>query len=147
MIGVDLGRHMLKVRTYLRIAAQLAELSTCLRMRVGVVLLRADGSVAGMGYNGALPGAPHCTPDLCNPSVRCLNTRHAERSALDYSDGKIATACVTHEPCRRCTLDLIARDVKAIYWRHPYASEAEDERAAKLRVVAQHHVLWAQVDG
>ena len=24
---------------------------------------------------------------------------------------------------------------------------AEDERAAKLRVVAQHHVLWAQVDG
>lgn len=102
-------RRQLKHEVYMRMAQQLARLSTCRRLSVEAVLLRRDGSVAGVGYNGALPGQPHCAPETCNPSARCFNTRHAERSALDYSSGEVATAYVTHEPCLRCTQDLIAR--------------------------------------
>ena len=140
------GRHLRKIRTYLRMAQELATLSTCRRLHVGAILLRENGSIGGVGYNGALPGAPHCNTETCNPSVRCLNTRHAERSALDYSEGPVRVACGTHEPCRRCTLDLIARGVRAIYWVHPYRSEGDDERAAKRRALDSHSVLFEQVD-
>lgn len=87
-------RRQLKHEVYMRMAQQLARLSTCRRLSVGAVLLRRDGSVAGVGYNGALPGQPHCAPEICNASARCFNTRHAERSALDYSTGEVAAAYV-----------------------------------------------------
>lgn len=72
-------RKQLKHEVYMRMAQQLARLSTCRRLSVGAVLLRRDSSVAGVGYNGALPGQPHCVPETCNPMARCFNTRHAER--------------------------------------------------------------------
>lgn len=72
--------------------------------------LRADGSVAGTGYNGALPGFSHCDESTCTLQRRCLRTRHTERSALDFTEGRIAVAFVTHEPCLRCAQDLIARE-------------------------------------
>lgn len=109
-------RTQLKHQTYLAMAQQLSGLSSCLRLQVGCILLRMDGSVAGVGYNGALPHKPHCTPETCNPSVRCYRTRHAERSALDYSSGDIAIAYTTHEPCLRCTQDLIARGCREVYY-------------------------------
>ena len=113
-------RRQLKHEVYMRMAQQLARLSTCRRLSVGAVLLRRDGSVAGVGYNGALPGQPHCAPETCNPSARCFNTRHAERSALDYSTGEVAAAYVTHEPCLRCTQDLIAGGCRAVYYLRSY---------------------------
>lgn len=63
-------RRQLKHEVYMRMAQQLARLSTCRRLSVGTVLLRRDGSVAGVGYNGALPGQPHCAPETCNPPAR-----------------------------------------------------------------------------
>ena len=125
----DERRH-LKHEVYMRMAQQLARLSTCRRLSVGAVLLRRDGSVAGVGYNGVLPGQPHCAPETCNPSARCFNTRHAERSALDYSTGDIAAAYVTHEPCLRCTQDLIARGCRAVYYLRSYdIADAAEARA------------------
>ena len=94
-------RRQLKHEVYMRMTQQLARLSTCRRLSVGAVLLRRDGSVAGVGYNGALPGQPHCAPEICNASARCFNTRHAERSALDYSTGEVAAAYVTHDDARK----------------------------------------------
>ena len=106
---------------------------------MGCVLLREDGSVAGVGYNGALPGAPHCEPGSCNASARCLRTRHAERSALDYSSGPIAVAYVTDEPCLRCAMDLIARGVRRVVFGRRYQPEP---REAEARAAA---VEWAGV--
>ena len=63
----DKRRH-LKHEVYMRMAQQLARLSTCRRLSVGAVLLRRDGSVAGVGYNGALPGQPQ-------PSQKQFETR------------------------------------------------------------------------
>ena len=37
---------------------------TCLRRRVGCVLLDARGDVLGMGYNGVHAGAPHCNKNV-----------------------------------------------------------------------------------
>lgn len=80
-----MNRADLKNHIYMQIAKTLSQLSTCRRLQVGAVLLGNDGSVVGTGYNGSLPGFVHCDETTCNPERRCLRTRHAERSALDYS--------------------------------------------------------------
>ena len=127
-----LARVEHKDRTWLRVAYQISKLSTCLRGQVGCVLLSPDGSVAGTGYNGTLPGYPHCTPETCNPSARCLHSRHAERNALDFSrPGVLSTAYITHEPCLRCTQDLLSRGVKRILFHFPYLSMPKEEREAR----------------
>ena len=143
------SRRQLKHKTYLTLAQELSALSTCLRLRVGCVLLRADGSVAGVGYNGALPHRPHCTPETCNPSVRCYRTRHAERSALDYSTGDIAIAYVTHEPCLRCTQDLIARGCHEVRYLTPYLAKDTAETEARTMHVQEAGVrwVWSNPDG
>ncbi len=138
-------RRQLKHEVYMRMAQQLARLSTCRRLSVGAVLLRRDGSVAGVGYNGALPGQPHCQPETCNPSARCFNTRHAERSALDYSTGEVAAAYVTHEPCLRCTQDLIARGCRAVYYLRSYDIADAAEAAARAWHVYSNGVTWRQL--
>jgi dCMP deaminase len=110
------------------------------------VLLRRDGSVAGVGYNGALPGQPHCEPETCNPSVRCFNTRHAERSALDYSTGEVAAAYVTHEPCLRCTQDLIARGCRAVYYLRSYDIADAAEARARQYHRETNGVSWVKLE-
>ncbi len=122
-------RADLKNHVYMQIAKTLSQLSTCNRLKVGAVLLGNDGSVVGTGYNGSLPGLAHCDEATCNPERRCLRTRHAERSALDYSQARVATAYVTHEPCLRCTQDLIARGCKVIYFEVAYFGSPEEAEA------------------
>jgi len=126
-------------------ATTLSRLSTCNRLQVGAVLLRRDGSVAGVGYNGALPGQPHCDEATCNPSSRCFRTRHAERSALDYSMGDVAVAYVTHEPCLRCTQDLIARGCREVYYCESYVIADVAEAAARAWHVYSNGVAWRQM--
>lgn len=136
-----MSRALLKDRIFLGMALQLAELSTCLRLQVGCLLLRPDGSIAGGGYNGSLPSMGHCSTATCNPHSRCYNTRHAERSALDYSgESLIGTAYVTHEPCLACTRDLVARGCRRIVYGAPYSSSSPEEIAARTKVIEHHKV-------
>lgn len=137
-------RQQLKDQVWLSIAHRIADLSTCLRLKVGCVLLRQDGSVAGTGYNGSLPGAPHCAPETCNLTIRCLWTRHAERSALDYSTGIITTAYLTDEPCLRCTLDLIARGCRRVVYSRNYSPTAP-ELVERCRVIETYGIVWEQL--
>lgn len=145
MTDTSTSRAVLKHSTYMTMATTLSRLSTCHRLKVGAVLLRPDGSVAGVGYNGALPGQPHCDEATCNPSSRCFRTRHAERSALDYSTGDIAAAYVTHEPCLRCTQDLIARGCRSVYYCEGYAIADVAEAAARAWHVYINGVAWRQM--
>jgi dCMP deaminase len=139
-------RPEIKRRVFLAMAAELAKLSTCRRLQVGCILLRVDGSIAGGGYNGSLPGMPHCTPESCNPTSRCYNTRHAERSALDYSEGRdVFAAYVTHEPCLACTRDLAARGCKVIYYAEKYQSGQPAEVEAREAVVRFFSVTMIHV--
>lgn len=73
-------RSQLKHQTYLAMAQQLSGLSTCLRLHVGCVLLRLDGSVAGVGYNGALPHKPHCAPETPTCAAIAQGTPSDRRS-------------------------------------------------------------------
>jgi dCMP deaminase len=47
-------------RLYLDIAARFAEQSTCVRRKVGCVLVDLNGDILGHGFNGVASGRDHC---------------------------------------------------------------------------------------
>ena len=55
-----MSRAKQKAETFLDIALVLGSLSTCDRKHVGAVIVR-DGRCVSWGYNGAPPGALHCS--------------------------------------------------------------------------------------
>jgi len=138
-------RGDLKDDVFLRMALELSRLGTCCRLKVGCVLLRPDGGIASGGYNGALPGMPHCTPETCGPGMRCLHTSHAEENALGFCDGLVATAYVTDEPCLVCTRALVRRGVRRVVFHRPYLSIADQERQERDSILAHFGVEWVQL--
>ena len=139
-------RGRLKDEVFLRMATELSRLGTCCRLKVGAVLLRPDGGIASAGFNGALPGMPHCTPETCKPGQRCLHTSHAEENALGFCDGHISTAYVTHEPCLACTRALVRRGVRRVVFNHPYTSIAEQEAAERAAILEHFGVKWERLE-
>ena len=135
-------RGSLKDDVFLRMALELSRLGTCCRLRVGCILLRPDGGIASGGYNGALPGMAHCTPETCGSGQRCLHTSHAEENALGFCDGVVATAYVTDEPCLTCTRALVRRGVRRVVFLRPYLSIADQERQERDGILGHFGVDW-----
>ena len=101
---------------FLKLAMLASERATCPRMHCGCVLVR-DRYVLSTGYNGSLPGAPHCTDVGCLiVDGHCVRTNHAEINAICQAtrQGVIlagATAYVTNMPCTSCAKTLIGAGV------------------------------------
>ena len=142
---VDPVRGQLKDDVFLRMAVELSRLGTCCRLKVGCVLLRPDGGIASGGYNGALPGMAHCTPETCGEGQRCLHTSHAEENALGFCDGLVSTAYVTDEPCLTCTRALVRRGVRRVVFQRPYKSIADQERREREGILAHFSVEWVHL--
>jgi dCMP deaminase len=138
-------RGDLKDDVFLRMAEILSRLGTCCRLKVGCILLRPDGGIASGGYNGALPGMPHCTPETCGAGQRCLHTSHAEENALGFCDGPVATAYVTDEPCLTCTRSLVRRGVRRVVFLRPYTSMGEQERLERSAILAHFGIQWVHL--
>lgn len=104
---------------FLKLAMLASERATCPRMHCGCVLVR-DRFVLATGYNGSLPGTPHCDEEGCLiVDGHCVRTNHAEINALAQAsrhgvslDG--ATAYVTNMPCSACAKALIAAGVRRV---------------------------------
>src|SRR5262252_8781413 len=79
---------------FMTITRQVAERSTCLRAKVGAVIVR-DRSILATGYNGAPAGMPHCTEVGC----------------LIYE---------THTPCIHCLKVLINTGIRTVYYGKEY---------------------------
>ena len=141
------NRSRLKDDVFMKMALELSRLGTCCRLKVGCVLLRPDGGIASGGFNGALPGMPHCSSDTCGPGKRCLHTSHAEENALSFCSGEVTTASVTHEPCLVCTRHLVRRGVKRVVFCHPYTSIADQEREERTAILEHFGVGWEHLEG
>jgi dCMP deaminase len=118
---------------FLKIAQTVAERSTCLRRKVGAVLVR-DKRILATGYNGAPRGLTHCAEIGClrkklkiKPGERIEICRgiHAEQNVLVQAaffgipvEG--ATLYTTHSPCISCAKLLINAGVKEIVIRRNY---------------------------
>lgn len=141
-----MSRQELKDKAYLKIASELATLGTCLRLKVGCLLLSEEGRVVAAGYNGSGPGMLHCHPDTCGPEHRCLRCSHAEENAVANMSGRPHTAYVTHEPCGACTRKLILAGVRRIVFSKPYTSMSEEEKQARLEWIYHYEVKLEQCE-
>lgn len=104
---------------FLKLAMLASERSTCPRMHCGCVLVK-DRFVLTTGYNGSLPGSPHCDEAGCLVvNNHCIRTNHAEINALCQATRHGvtltgATAYVTNMPCTACAKALIAAGIRRV---------------------------------
>jgi len=136
------------------LAVVTAERATCLRRKVGAVLLNSRGHVLSTGYNGVAAGQNHCNeyvgntdsdinvikvgnhPHACSGAHSASGTNldgcqaiHAEQNALlqcrdVYS---IDTAYVTASPCMTCTKLLLNTSCRRIVFLEEYPHSAAQE--------------------
>ncbi len=118
---------------FLKIAETVSERSTCLRRKVGAVLV-SDKRILATGYNGAPKGLMHCAQIGClrhtlhiKPSERIEICRgiHAEQNALVQASFfgisvAGATLYATHSPCITCSKMLINAGIKRIVTKNSY---------------------------
>ncbi len=121
----------------MQIARLMAERSTCLRRRVGAVIVR-DKRILATGYNGAPTGLRHCE------EVGCLREKqnvpsgkmhelcrglHAEQNAIIQAamfgvSIKDAEIYCTNVPCIICAKMLINAGIgRRIYYQDGYPDE------------------------
>jgi len=104
---------------FLKLAMLASERATCPRMHCGCVLVK-DRYVLSTGYNGSLPGAPHCDDAGCLVvDGHCVRTNHAEMNAIAQAarhgvslEG--AAAYVTNMPCTTCAKALVAAGIRRV---------------------------------
>lgn len=124
---------------FMEVARTFSRRATCDRAHVGCVLV-VSGRIVSTGYNGSLPGAPHCVEEgHLMLDGHCVRTVHAEMNSLADAarrgasvDG--ATAFCTHEPCAYCAKALLAAGIRRIVYDKPYRSALTGEFCASVGV-------------
>lgn len=123
---------------FMRLAHEVATRTTCLRRSVGAVAVSPDHRILGTGYNGALPGAPHCSElggclreQLGVPSGQrqeICRAQHAEANICNSAakhgiclNG--ATIYVTNQPCTTCVKAMVTSGIRRVVFDGPYPDE------------------------
>ncbi len=132
---------------FMVIAKIISSRSTCNSRPVGAVIVK-DKQILSTGYNGAVPGAPHCVDHeddngdpfcfrrhLNVPEIDKYNycrSSHAEANAIAQAarngiplDG--STLYITLAPCYVCIKLLATARVKHVYYEFEYES-SDSER-------------------
>jgi len=121
---------------FLEMARVVAHRSTCLRRRVGALLVR-DKRILATGYNGAPAGLPHCEDVGClreqkriPPGERQELCRglHAEQNAviqgaLHGVSLKGSVLYATTQPCVTCAKMLINAGVRRVVYEGEYPDQ------------------------
>jgi dCMP deaminase len=129
------------------IAQLVATRSTCLRRKVGAVLVK-NKRILATGYNGAPTGVRHCEETGClreqlevAPGERHELCRglHAEQNVIIQAAyygvvTKGTTLYSTHLPCIICSKMLINAGVETIYYLDGYPDPLADEMLAEANV-------------
>ena len=110
---------------FMATALLISSRSSCNRLHVGCVMVSGGeqkNRIVAAGYNGYLPGAPHCSR-LRDGHEQ--GTVHAEQNAIaDAARRGVslsgATAYITHFPCINCAKILAASGIHTIKYHWSY---------------------------
>jgi dCMP deaminase len=130
-IHPEVGRMNRPTReeTYMEVCSVLRKRSTCLRGKVGAILV-VDQRIISTGYNGSPVGSPHCLElgcdiDANNHDSGCRRTIHAEANVIAYAarhgsrtEGSVLYC--THGPCLKCAQLIAAAGIISIVFETPY---------------------------
>jgi len=116
---------------YMRMAYVAALRSTCKKTvdGTGCIITDKNDRVASTGYNGSIPGAPHCS-DVGHLLLdnHCIRTIHAESNAVADAARKGVsidggTAYCILQPCKDCLKLLAATGIKRVIFSEMYVGE------------------------
>lgn len=131
MIRVD--REWYRLETALRLADELAALSTCRRLAVGCAIVTSKlERVLAVGYNGPPSSLGN---DSCRGEPGACGCVHAEANALVKLTMRERglTLCATHSPCRHCAGMIVnSGAIRRVVYRSTFrdVSGVETLRAA-----------------
>lgn len=139
------------------IAKLVSTRSTCNSRPTGAVLVK-DKQILATGYNGSMPGAPHCLGRLMPDGSPYCHRRalkiadvdkynfcrasHAEANAIAQAARhgvpiKGATLYVTLEPCYVCVKLLATAQIEGVFFELPYESKDDLRDAFWKEAVAE----------
>ena len=141
---------------FMRITKLVATRSSCLRRRVGAVLVK-DKRILATGYNGAPAGMAHCEEAGClrdqlhipsGERHELCRGLHAEQNAIiqaarQGTEIKDSTLYCTTAPCSLCAKMLINAGVTRIAYEGSYPDERAMAFFAEAGVKVEHFVLEA----
>lgn len=119
---------------FMRQCDLIATRATCNRKHVGAVIV-LDNRILATGYNGSLPGLPHCD-DIGHmmEDGHCVRTVHAEVNAVAQAakagvrlDGAVLY-CNTF-PCWNCFKVIVSAGIIGIVYDDEYSMVAKDQIA------------------
>ena len=122
--------------------------STCLRRKVGALLVR-DRQILASGYNGAPSGLVHCEENGCLRDTKGIPSGerhelcrglHAEQNAIIQAANhgvsiNGATLYTTTHPCIICTKMIINAAIRRVVYRDGYADELSGAMLEQAGVV------------
>jgi dCMP deaminase len=135
---------------FMDIVGLVSKRSTCLRRKVGAVLVR-DKRILATGYNGPPMGVSHCS------EVGCLRDKlkipsgerhelcrglHAEQNAIIQAalhgvTTKNATMYCTNHPCIICSKMIINSGINKIVYREGYSDQLAKEMLKEAGIEAK----------
>lgn len=119
---------------FINVCKLISERSTCLRRRVGALIVRGN-VILSTGYNGAAAGLKHCEEVKClreniesGKEQHMCRAVHAEENAiLQAAKNGIsvnrATLYCTHKPCISCSKHIINAGITKILFLENYPDE------------------------
>lgn len=134
---------------FMEIAHVVAKRSTCIRRKVGAVLVK-DNQILATGYNGVPVGVEHCA------DIGCLRAKlnvpsgerhelcrglHAEQNAIIQAAVhgikiKGATLYCTNRPCVVCSKMLINAGIQEVFIAEDYPDKLAEEMFAAAGIKA-----------
>jgi dCMP deaminase len=139
---------------FMKMAFLVGERSTCLRRRVGAVIVK-NSHILSTGYNGAPKGLAHCEDvgclreDMGVPSGErhelCRGV-HAEQNAVIQAavfgaSIKEAVLYVTNHPCSVCAKILVNAAVSEIVFAEGYADELSRELLKDSKIATRKYEI------
>jgi dCMP deaminase len=120
---------------FMKIAEVVSLRSTCIKRKVGSVLIK-DDHILSTGYNGAPSGFKHCTtetcirqnlksgekPELCrgvHAEINCIIQAAIHGTSILGN----TTLYSTHFPCMNCLKLIISAGIKKLVYREGYNME------------------------
>jgi dCMP deaminase len=119
------------------IAFAMAGRGTCDRLRTATIICDKNNHIVGSGYNGSLPGDPHCDDVGHEMSEgHCIRTNHGEENAIFncYETERIegGTVTVIGTPCHGCAKKIARFKPARIRYIGKYENAQNKELVAKL---------------
>lgn len=123
--------------------------STCIRKKVGSIVIDGDGIILATGRNGAPIGMPHCYEINKNPGERCKYCIHSERNTINHAAKRgtslaNSTIITLYRPCEGCAKDIIQAGIIAVYYRWDY--DSDDNKQYVFDLFKRATVYYEQLD-